>query len=64
MSDLSPQSGPKRTLSGIAVTNRDFMSTPLISSMYLCLCDIAVCSMETQKSTVRGVARSVIRSEN
>jgi hypothetical protein len=28
MSDLSPQSGPKRTLMiQIAVTNRDFMST-------------------------------------
>ena len=27
MSDLSPQSGPKRTLDQVAVTNRDFMST-------------------------------------
>jgi len=27
MSDLSPQSGPKRTLIQGAVTNRDFMST-------------------------------------
>ena len=26
-SDLSPQSGPKRTLDQVAVTNRDFMST-------------------------------------
>src|SRR5215470_10718266 len=27
MSDLSPQSGPKRTLDQVAVTNRDCMST-------------------------------------
>jgi hypothetical protein len=27
MSDLSPQSGPKRTMFRVAVTNRDFMST-------------------------------------
>src|SRR5262245_16948240 len=27
MSDLSPQSGPKRTLDQVAVTNRDFLST-------------------------------------
>ena len=27
MSDLSPQSGPKRTLDQVAVTNRDFMGT-------------------------------------
>jgi hypothetical protein len=26
MSDLSPQSGPKRTFDQVAVTNRDFMS--------------------------------------
>jgi hypothetical protein len=39
MSDLSPQSGPKRTMIRVAVTNRDFMSTrpsvmgPVMSSL-------------------------------